>query len=581
MPEIAYIPGAKPGTTDDPSPRPLYLREAGGGGPIVCNLVHSMFEFDRAARALKVHYLNAQISPEWAGSMNRPELAGWVIGSAEVRATVERVGVKGIEPEPYEPNFDNGILDVSLGRLTSIQQWAHVGVFPTGTAAISMATTSCNVGTVDVPWRAPMQEDHPLIHMALYRLLNGRLEQIGISWLKHGFYALSDSQCDSCQHPSNGSFLGVGCSDTYGAYNNSDRDWLGPRSEVNAFAGTWECTGSHFADGQPDCIRRHDEWSGHSPIDHRLPVADADLNNLNATYFYEAYYVVRNDGNLDNNWGSRLCTMNWNGNNWVFDTPSNNNPLINGPALNRFGELRTLVSAAPDDGKVLLAVQTTDLGGGVYHYEYALLNQNSDRQIRSFTLPVVGVQDITNIGFHDSDSDPTNDWSVTVQNGTVTWQTDTYAQNPNAHALVFGMMFNFRFDAAAAPVQVNSTLGLFKPGAGAEAAGATLGPLNVTAAAPDFLPQAGIRLSPSRPNPLAPNTTIDFHLPAPASVRLDVFNAAGRLVRSLVDERLSGGPHQIVWDGKDSRAERVRSGVYYSRLVADGATAVQPMLVIN
>jgi len=76
---------------------------------------------------------------------------------------------------------------------------------------------------------------------------------------------------------------------------------------------------------------------------------------------------------------------------------------------------------------------------------------NSDRQIRSFSLPVVGVPNIINIGFHDNDADPTNDWRVTVENGAITWQTDTYAVNPGANALVFGYMFNFRFDASAAP----------------------------------------------------------------------------------------------------------------------------------
>jgi hypothetical protein len=351
---------------------------------------------------------------------------------------------------------------------------------------------------------------------------------------------------------------------------------------VNAFAGTWECTASHFAGGQPDCLRRHSEGSGHGPLDHRLIAQDADLNNTGATYFYEAYYVVRNDNLRDNNWGSRRCTMSWNGSMWNFSTPSSGNPLVNGPALNRFGELRTVVKAASGDGDVLLAVQTTDLGGGAFHNEYALLNMDSDRRIQSFSLPVAGVPNITNIGFHDSDSNPTNDWQVTLQGGTIVWQTDTYAQNPNANALEFGFMFNFRFDAGAPPTSLNATLGLFEPGAGSEIAVATIGPENSTSAVAEAAPSsAGVRLSPSRPNPLDPSTTIQFNLPAQASVKLDVFNAAGRLVRSLADEPRAGGRHEIIWDGKDANAERVRSGVYYARLVASGTTAVQPMLVIN
>jgi hypothetical protein len=578
-PEIAYISPAEY-TPEEVTMRPLYLRGTDAGSPIVCDLVHSMFDFDRDTRTLKIHYLNARISAAWAKSLNRAELAGLVIGMAEVVASVERVSSTGSEPEPYVPNFDHGVLDVSLGGLSNIQHWDHAGTYPTGTAALSMATTSCNVGTVDVPWLAPMQEDHPMIHMALYRLLNGRFEQIGVSWLKHGFYALSDNACSQCMHPSDGSFLGVGCSDTYGSGNNADRRYLGPRSEVNAAAGTWECTGSHFAGGQPDCVRRHNE-TGHGPLDHRLFALDADLNNAGATYFYEAYYVVRADNLRHNNWGSRRCTMSWNGSFWQFTTPSSGNALVNGPALNRFGELRTTVDI-PGDGDVLLAVQTTDLGGGAFNYEYALLNLDSDRRVRSFSLPVVGVPNITNIGFHDSDLDPTNDWQVTLQGGTITWETDTYAQNPNANALEFGYMFNFRFDAGAASKSVNATLGLFEPGGGDEAVAATFGPENSTSAVQEAAPTLPtVRLSPSRPNPLDPSTTIQFDLSAPAKVKLEIFNAAGRLVRSLLDEPRASGTHQILWDGKDSNAERVGSGVYYSRLTASGAIAVQPMLVID
>src|SRR5262249_29609170 len=143
------------------------------------------------------------------------------------------------------------------------------------------------------------------------------------------------------------------------------------------------------------------------------------------------YYVVQGDQDLSNNWGSRGCTMFWEDSVWTFRIQGVlDNPLVQGPALTRWGDLATNVDVAPGDGKALLAVKTTDLGAGNYHFEYALLNMNSDRQIRSFSLPILGVQDITNIGFHDSDSDPANDWQVTVDNGTIVWQTETYNQNP-------------------------------------------------------------------------------------------------------------------------------------------------------
>jgi hypothetical protein len=577
-PEIAFAAPDVYTPDDGPDFNPLYLRPTGDQSPIVLELVHSMVEFLPATQALKLHYLNARISPAWAASMGRPDLGNWVIGTGEVIAAAEHVSGASTPGKPYEPNFGVGV-DVSTGRLSSIQQVGHAGTFPTGTASLSMSTTSCNVGTVDVPWLAPMQEDHPVIHMAIYRLLDGRFEQIGVSEMKHGFFALSNSDCTPCQHPSGGTFLGVGCSDTYGVSNNSDRNYLAPRREINPYLGTWECTGSHFAGGQPDCVRRHGS-SGHGVLDHRLVAQDADLNNAGATYYYEGYYIVRDDISRNNNWASKICTMTWNGSTWSFVTPSSNNPLVEGPVLSRFGDLRTTV-AVPEDGQVMLAVKTTDLGGGVTHYEYALLNMDSDRQLRSFSLPVAGVPNITNIGFHDSDTDATNDWQVTVDQGTITWQTETYDQNPNAHALEFGLMFNFRFDAAAAPKEADATLGLFKPGTGSEVLASTTGPAQGSAAVAAASPAARVRLLAARPNPLHPSTRLQFELAGAADVKLEIYDAAGRLVRALVDRALAAGAHEATWDGRGAGNERVGSGVYYARMKAGDQIAVRPVLVVD
>jgi hypothetical protein len=578
-PEIAYV-DPKVYSSDLPINPSLIFRSGGDASPITYELHDSMFRFDRDTRVLRIHYLSFRVSESWAKEMGRPDLAGWFVGNADVTAEVELVAQVGTEPAPYEPNFSNGILDVALGILSSIRQSGHEGVFPTGRTGLTMSTTSCNLGTVDVPWLAPMLEDHPLIHMALYRLLNGRFEQVGVSWMKHGFFALSNSQCTPCQNPSGGQFLGVGCSDTYGTTNNEDRNYLGPRSEVDPYQGTWECTASHFAGGQNDCVRRHG-GGGHGVVDHRLEVQDLDLNNTDATYYYEGYYVVRGEQLKENNWASRICTMSWNGSVWQFTTPGTNNPHVYGPALNRWGDQRTTVNVAVGDGEVLLAVATTDLGGGMYHYEYALLNKDSDREIRSFSLPVVGVPGITNLGFHDNDANSGNDWQVTLDGSTVSWATDTYAQNPNANSLVFGYQFNFRFDAAAPPAAVNAALGIFKPGTGSSVEAATTGPLNSVTGVPGSPTVAQARLLPARPNPFAGSVTIPLELQSTAAVRLDVYDAAGRLVRTLREGNLAVGSQDVVWDGKDSGSRQVRAGVYYARLSAGETVAVQPMVLVK
>ena len=47
----------------------------------------------------------------------------------------------------------------------------------------------------------------------------------------------------------------------------------------------------------------------------------------------------------------------------------------------------------------------------------------------------------------------------------LTWNSETFAQNPNANAIRWGTLYNFRFDSTTSPVASNATVGFFKTGA--------------------------------------------------------------------------------------------------------------------
>jgi hypothetical protein len=65
------------------------------------------------------------------------------------------------------------------------------------------------------------------------------------------------------------------------------------------------------------------------------------------------------------------------------------------------------------------------------------------------------------------------------------------------------------------------------------------------------------------PNPFNPQTVIPFSIGQPEErVQLDIYDIAGRLVRTLVDGPLSAGPYKIVWDGTDAQHRAMASGVY-------------------
>jgi hypothetical protein len=83
------------------------------------------------------------------------------------------------------------------------------------------------------------------------------------------------------------------------------------------------------------------------------------------------------------------------------------------------------------------------------------------------------------------------------------------------------------------------------------------------------------------PNPFNPTTAIAFDLARPGAVRLEIFDAAGRLVRTLVAAELPAGRHRVVWNGLDGKGRRSASGVYFDRLTVDGWRDTRKMLLLQ
>ncbi len=68
------------------------------------------------------------------------------------------------------------------------------------------------------------------------------------------------------------------------------------------------------------------------------------------------------------------------------------------------------------------------------------------------------------------------------------------------------------------------------------------------------------------PNPFNPSTKLSFDMVAAGHARLKVFDTAGRLVATLVDERRDAGSHDVIWDGRDNAGRISSAGVYLYRL---------------
>ena len=363
--------------------------------------------------------------------------------------------------------------DVTVNLLDTVDNYGNTG----GILGYTVGTTSCNIGDTPVNWcdgsgcgGGLTSKQHPVIAQGLYRLKDGRLDQIGMSWLKHGFVSTNSTE-GACKQgagctgpPLGGNQLGVGCRDTYWASLNGSRP-LGMRSEVNATSG--------------DLLIDYTNMPFSAAYEQRIKVAQNDVDpalNPGASFWIEGQYVSDNDalaGNGLNNASYRSVSVTA----VSFDLTLQSTIVREHTALHAWRTADPTVEIYNIDlpGAVVerfeLARKVTQLDVDTWHYEYAIRNMNSDRAARAFTVDFPAVTPITNVGFKDIDhhsGEPysTTDWTPFIDspNGIVSWSTETFATNTNANALRWATMFNFWFDADAPPAGAVHTLELFKPG---------------------------------------------------------------------------------------------------------------------
>jgi len=105
------------------------------------------------------------------------------------------------------------------------------------------------------------------------------------------------------------------------------------------------------------------------------------------------------------------------------------------------------------------------------------------------------------------------------------------------------------------------------------------GPLTSGVDEPPAAPGATTALRGNFPNPFNPSTAIKFDLAASGPVSLRIFDAGGRLIRTLIDGPRAAGAQSAVWDGRSDGAAPVPSGVYFYRLEAPGFAASEQMVL--
>ena len=96
------------------------------------------------------------------------------------------------------------------------------------------------------------------------------------------------------------------------------------------------------------------------------------------------------------------------------------------------------------------------------------------------------------------------------------------------------------------------------------------------------VPRTGFVGLAAAPNPFNPLTELRLDMPSTGSGTVRVFDAAGRLVRTLaVDRIFTAGRTVIPWDGRDDAGQAAASGVYFVRARIGAGSAMTKVVLVR
>src|ERR1051325_5960425 len=403
-------------------PYDLILRDSQTGF-VFFNIEGNLYDYDAATHLLSINNGRLLISEELANALGRPADAGAVAGEISIAVAVYPIEVTtfvngAVESSTLPPrrgssrNGQEGSVpgpDILVGDMNGLQQFGSAG----GQVGLATGATSCNNGDQPVHFYQLPNPDHSVVSQNLYRMSGGasnddRFEQIGQSWNKHTFGANQDDDCNfGCTPFSNQTELGPGCSDPYAAsqngfQGNTNSGALGSRAWINPFTGFFP------TNPRPENHTGHT----HTGTSHRILVNVSDLNtttNPGASYYLEVQYDTPHEYawcqahpgqcNMYNNASYRRYNVSGT---TSFSFAAVGSTVRMTPATGAWtGSTSSTVEPEPGvDGRAFVVYKVTGPVAGVWHYEYAIHNQNLDRSIQAFSVPLGCGATVSNIESH-------------------------------------------------------------------------------------------------------------------------------------------------------------------------------------
>jgi hypothetical protein len=490
-----------------------------------------LYEIDGAGPKLRIRAMDIRIAPELAERLGDDSLAGVALGSLEMSSQVHgpRLGggpkgggacppvstkwpgmpVPGQSPgtvyeaDVFMRNFSGQYMrkqnadgpggaldgDVMYTPSSTLINNRNNGTLVNTVTGVAGATPSLAKFAADVPWHEafsvtcpPYDNDqHPFLVWNLYRahivpgsnpVQYSRIEQIGRSGVKHAFLT-TNNPCD--EHPGSSHILGRGCVDTYSTGNNDSSTRQGPRSEIVPALGIWGRCGSQQ---DPNCDGSSSDRIPYGSFENRMTVKESQIDpaaNPGVHYFFESWYIVRDDIDIFNTMQTARVSFAWNasgGGTWPMATPG---PTSQGPAMDRFmppqtnTRTRRTTAINRPEGQARVSVNVTALGAGRYRYDYAVMNYTfaeaviitddlsigPDNRFRphvesndgfvDFELPLAEAVTVSAQEFGDGDTIAGNDWTMSAGTGQLRWIATS------GNELDWGTLFRFSVVTNSAP----------------------------------------------------------------------------------------------------------------------------------
>lgn len=406
-----------------------------------------------------------------------------VAGAVMVCAGTALAQTAAVGPRPNQ--FPDVIVSGVGASTTDLLYYGTTG----GISSYAMGSVSCNIATnsshvaIWIDGAGTFGNQHPVIGGQVYRLANNRFQQIGISWLKHGFCAADASNCLSLANPGttvplspNGScdWLGTGSTDTYSASLNGSQTSAGPRSEVNPWTGQFPYPYVLGSTGTFNCLGK------------RLQLKKTDLDPATwptAQYFGEVVYICTDEWEPQrlNNYSYRLLSRGA-----LRTTATGGAPTCTteqGYGLSFSGatiakkaaieawkaadpQVKLVYTMTPNDGQIAVASRAISEPDGSWRYEYAVMNLNCHRAVGSFTVPKAVTQPLLSTSFsapeyHSGEIYSNRAWEAVETDMGVTFATEPYDANTTASAIRWSTLYNFTIVTNRAPTTGSVTLGLF------------------------------------------------------------------------------------------------------------------------